>query len=262
MKNDYELEVEESDDIGTMPQLAKIQSRGRRTSVSAESMKPTDASNFKKIVIEKSEEQRTRIKESVKNSFLFKNLDNEQYEDVVNAMAEHKAAAGDKVIEQGGIGDFFYIVQTGRFEALISRNNEPAVKVAEYGPGGSFGELALMYNSPRAATIQATTDGLLWALDRQTFRRILLESAFQKRQSYDEFLKNVPILQTLEPYERTKIADVLESVTFANGDTVLRQGDVGDNFYLIEEGEAKVEVQKDGKVQQYPNLQKGSYFGG
>lgn len=52
--------------------------------------------------------------------------------------------------------------------------------------------------SCRAATIQAETDGQLWAMDRQTFRRILLKSAFRKRKMYEALLDSVPMLKTLQ----------------------------------------------------------------
>lgn len=55
-----------------------------------------------------------------------------------------------------------------------------------------------MPNSSRAATIQAETAGQLWAMDRQTFRRILLKSAFRKRKMYETLLDNVPMLKTLQ----------------------------------------------------------------
>lgn len=70
--------------------------------------------------------------------------------------------------------------------------------VGKYDNSGSFGELALMYNLPRAATIRAVTSGALWAMDRQTFRRILLKSACRKRKMYEALLESVPMLKTLE----------------------------------------------------------------
>jgi len=60
--------------------------------------------------------------------------------------------------------------------------------------GGSFGELALIYNTPRAADVVATTDVKLWSIDRVTYRRVLMNSTIRKRKLYEEFLNRVPIL--------------------------------------------------------------------
>lgn len=67
-----------------------------------------------------------------------------------------------------------------------------------YNNCGSFGELALLYNMPRAATIKAASDGVLWALDRSTFRRIVLKNAFKKRKMYELLIESVPMLSALE----------------------------------------------------------------
>ena len=80
---------------------------------------------------------------------------------------------------------------------------------------------------------------------------------------YEQFLESVPLFVSLEPYERQKIADALESVTFNDGDSVLIQGDLGESFFIIESGEAKV-IQKDehGIDHEFPSIKKGGYFGG
>ena len=67
-----------------------------------------------------------------------------------------------------------------------------------YDNRGAFGELALLYNMPRAASIKAITPGTLWAMDRQTFRRILLKSAYKKRKMYEDLINKVPMLKHLE----------------------------------------------------------------
>jgi cAMP-dependent protein kinase regulator len=237
--------------------------RGRRTSVSAESMAPTTDTDYVKVNIPKSDEQRKRIEAAIHANFLFKNIDEEQFADVVNAMAEKRVKAGETIITQGGIGDYFYVVETGALDVFVSRNGAAPIKVTDYGPNGSFGELALMYNAPRAATVVATQDSVLWALDRVTFRRILMENTSRKRRMYERFLEDLPLLTSLEPYERHKIADALESVTFNDGDVVIRQGDVGDAFYIIESGEAVVtQTDNNGVEHVMHDLKKGDYFGG
>jgi len=83
-----------------------------------------------------------------------------------------------------------------------------------YKEGEAFGELALLYNAPRAATITSDGDCVLWGLDRQTFNHIVKDSASKKRDKYDSFLSKVPILSTMEPYERSKLADALQDHKF------------------------------------------------
>ncbi len=133
-------------------------------------------------------------------------------------------------------------------------------KVGTIDSGGSFGELALMYNAPRAATvISAEAPCTLWALDRLTFRRILMESTFARRRMYESFLEEVPLLSTLTPYERSKIADALETQKFAPGRTIIKEGDPGHSFYLLESGEA--EAYKAASKTPVKHYQKGDFFG-
>ncbi|CAB4374429.1 unnamed protein product [Rhizophagus irregularis] len=262
---DYFPDSEEElydDEPSDLPSIPINYNRGRRTSVSAESMAPSQDKDYVKVVIPKTQEQRKRIENSIENNFLFKNLDEEQYKDVIDAMVEKRVSNHEQIIRQGGIGDFFYVVETGTFDVYVSKNGAPPEKVHSYGPGGSFGELALMYNAPRAATVVATSDSVLWALDRVTFRRILMENTSRKRKMYESFLEEVPILVSLEPYERHKIADALESAVYEDGQLVIKQGDIGNNFFLIESGEASVmKIDEEGIEHELPGLKKGDYFG-
>ncbi|KAJ2779915.1 hypothetical protein H4R18_003730 [Coemansia javaensis] len=235
---------------------------GRRFSVSAESMNPTTAPEFKKKFVPKTDAQKQRIQEALDNNFLFKNMDEESYRDIIDAMEEKRVEKGQSVIAQGGVGDYFYIVERGSFDVFVRKGDGPPARVGVVGDCGSFGELALMYNAPRAATVTATADATLWALDRITFRSLLMERTSRKRRMYEQFLETVPLLKSLEAYERQKIADALESVTYADGDTIVRQGDLGDDFFLIELGTVRVYKTDDAGVRrEYPPLSQGGYFG-
>ena len=197
---------------------------------------------------------------------MFRNLERDQRQEVVDAMFERSVRAGEVVIRQGDTGDNFYVVSEGRFEVFVNNN-----KVVEIGEGGSFGELALMYNTPRAATVVAKIDSLLWAVDRLTFKRIITTNTHKKRVMYEAFLGTVPLLQSLEPSEMVKIADAVEPCNYADGDDIIEEGDAGDSFYVIMEGEALVTKTirsrnpADGMLEEQTvelnRLGKGDYFG-
>ena len=159
------------------------------------------------------------------------------------------------------------MVERGSFDVHVNHSGtiQPGPdglgeKVGNIQAGGSFGELALMYNAPRAATIISVEAGCtLWALDRITFRRILMESTFARRRMYETFLEEVPVLSSLTPYERSKIADALETQKYAEGDIIIKEGDAGHSFFLLESGEADAyKGDPSNKVKRY---KKGDFFG-
>ncbi|KAL8732216.1 MAG: hypothetical protein Q9166_002964 [cf. Caloplaca sp. 2 TL-2023] len=245
-------------------------SMARRTSVSAESLNPSAADdNWKPPYHAKSADQIDRLKSSVSSNFLFSHLPDESSSVVLGALVEKPIPAKDiKVIIQGDAGDYFYVVERGTFDIYINSTGsiEPGpqgmgTKVNSIGPGGSFGELALMYNAPRAATVISTEpSSTLWALDRVTFRRILMDNAFQRRRMYESFLEEVPLLSSLTLYERSKIADALETQKFNDGQTIIQEGDKGEAFFMVEQGEAEV-YKKDAGEQAIKLYKKGDYFG-
>ncbi|KAK3325826.1 cyclic nucleotide-binding-like protein [Apodospora peruviana] len=243
---------------------------GRRTSVSAESLKPVADTydNWTPPVHPKSQEQIERLKEAMSGNFLFSHLDEEQTSQVLGALVEKPIPTkGIKVITQGDPGDFFYVVEKGSFDIYVNSKGslQPGPdgmgqKVDTISAGGSFGELALMYNAPRAATvISAEPQCTLWALDRMTFRRILMESTFARRRMYESFLEEVPLLSSLTPYERSKIADALKSQKFPAGHTIIREGDPGHSFFLLELGEAV--AYRSGNDTPVKHYHKGDFFG-
>lgn len=76
---------------------------------------------------------------------------------------------------------------------------------------------------------------------------------------YEGFLEDVPLLQGLQPYERAKIADALETVKYKAGQNIITEGEPGDNFYMLETGEASAYKHGvDGSVKDYT---RGDYFG-
>jgi len=254
------MQTDDSDDEPMEPPPPRFT---RRKSVSAERYDPEadDEEGDDKLVYPKTDEQRKRLSEAVKPIFIFRSLEPEQMHLVLDAMFEKKVTPNEHVIDQGADGDNFYVIDSGNYDIHVDGN-----MVGKYENTGSFGELALMYNMPRAATIIATTEGSLWAMDRTTFRRIVLKNAFNKRKVYESLLENVPMLKPLEPYERMNVCDALFSKSFAEGDVIIKQGDNADCMYFLEEGEVRITVRNvendpDSGEMEVQRCTKGNYFG-
>jgi cAMP-dependent protein kinase regulator len=156
-----------------------VAGRAQRSSVSAEVYGAFNKKeDFVARVITKTNEQKERIIARVMQSFLFSSLDDKELHTVIDAFEEVRFNAGDTVISQGETGDVLYLVDTGTLDCfkVFKKGDEPTfLKI--YNPGEAFGELALLYNAPRAATIIAKTNCLLWALDRETFNYIVKGAA-------------------------------------------------------------------------------------
>jgi cAMP-dependent protein kinase regulator len=158
---------------------AALAKKSQRCSVSAEVYGLFNKKeDFVAPVIPKNEEQKERIMNKISKSFMFSTIDENEITTVILAFAERKFNQGDTVINQGEQGDVLYLIESGTLDCYKTFNKEDGPKhLKVYQPGEAFGELALLYNAPRAATIVAKEDCILWALDRQTFNHIVKDAA-------------------------------------------------------------------------------------
>lgn len=262
--DDAEEEEEEEEEI--VPDEDAAVARPKRNAVSAESVKQEDMKDAKTRNIPKSDEDTQGILEAVKSNLLFKHLDSNQLSVVVSAMERKEYKQGDVIIRQGDDGDEFFLLQQGQCDCFLNQKDGSMKKVKEYKAGESFGELALMYNCPRAATIVAVSDDVVaWAMDRLTFRAVLMSTTSAKRERYENFLTSVPLLESLDRYERAKIADAIADMEFKDGDFIIKQGESSDDhLYFIVEGAAKATKVLEGSeeptvVMEYNKP--GDYFG-
>lgn len=209
--------------------------RNRRGAVSAEVYKEEDAAQYVKKVVPKDYKTMAALSKAISRNVLFSHLDDNERSDIFDAMFPVHRHAGEVIIQQGDEGDNFYVIDQGEVDIFV--NDEHVTTIGE---GGSFGELALIYGTPRAATVKAKGDVKLWGIDRDSYRRILMGSTIRKRKMYEEFLGKVSILDNLDKWERLTVADALEPVQFEDGQEIVRQGEPGDDFFIITEGSAAV----------------------
>jgi cAMP-dependent protein kinase regulator len=264
--DDEEEEEEEDDDDAPdfMPEPPKM-NRGQRQSVSAEAYGDWNKKGeFKAPVYDKDDGTITRIRACLPESFLFSALEEEEMKTVILALKERKLEANSRIINAGDDGDSMFIIEDGTVDCLKKIDGEEKV-VKKCSSGDCFGELALLYNCPRAASVQSVDKPCtLWELDRETFNRIVKDAAAKKRTTYTEFLKKIPLLGNMDEYEMMTIADALKIESFeGQGSQIIKQGDIGDKFFMVLEGEvvAKKAFTVGSEPRQVMVHKAGDYFG-
>ena len=195
----------------------------------------------------------------LKSIELFSKLVDSSVEKIAEVMVMKTYQNGEKIIKQGEQGDCFYMIISGRVVVTQQQSfSSPSVELVRLGPGKYFGELALLEDAPRKATVTATTSVTCWIVDRKSFLSLFGSMNAAVNESVGlKMLKSVKLLQTLSDRQLIEIARCLESKVFVEGEVIIRQGDVGDCFYMISSGEVSVQVNHV----QVAVLESGSFFG-
>jgi len=188
-----EAEEEDDEDSGgeDLPPPPPPETRKPRTSVSAEAYGQWNKKvEYTPVVIPKSEEQKDRIKATLQKSWMFDKLDEVPLKIVINAMQEKNIPAGTRIINQGDEGDVMFVIEEGELECykkMKPDEDEKLVKTCK--TGDVFGELALLYFCPRAASCQTKDQCTVWQLDRETFNAIVKEAAEKahNKEDYEGF---------------------------------------------------------------------------
>lgn len=202
---------------------------------------------------EKSQEQRMLIVKALEKNVNLQamiELTDKMINSIIHvAWKEEVEKDKDLILEGDDHADFFYIVQEGSFAIHIHGEDEGKGKLGEktvgtVKKGDSFGELALLYLVPRAASVTAKENSTVWVIDRQSFKKVLMAASAEQVTDYMMYLDRVSILEPLLQEEKRAVAEALVEMHFAKGEIILQQGERGSTFYILYEGE--VDVIKDG----------------
>jgi len=244
--------------------------RARRAGVAASSVDQSAVDNYKPPVHAKDPAINAMLEgvivENQKLQVLFGHLKPSARSTVVDAFYGKTVKEGEEVIRQGEEGDCLYIVGSGSVDVYVSRDNKAGSrgdKVVTLGAGALFGELALMYCAPRAATVVAASPTVeLWTLDQEPFKMLLQKNSQQQLSLYEGWLKDVPLFKSLNHFELSKLSDLLDSKLYDEGEAIIDQGEVGTTFHILEEGEctAFAKVGSGEKAVKVYSKQ-GDYFG-
>jgi serine/threonine protein kinase/CRP-like cAMP-binding protein len=208
-------------------------------------------------VVTKSEDTIYLILSVLKSHFLFSRLHDYELQDVVDSMVDEYFSEGDEIISQGDIGHKLYVLEDGDVEVI--KDGKFIVNLPK---GVIFGDLALMYNSPRAATIRALSDCTLWTLEKRFFRQAMVTSSSNQTVQLSQFLGKLKLFETLSMESLSQLSKSLTLKTYSDDQYIITQGEIGDNFYIVYKGQVKVtKTLDDGSQIFLITLGEGNVFG-
>ena len=182
--------------------------------------------------------------------FFMQTLNEQARNEIIITMSLGKVKEGTTLFTQGSRGNYWYIVHSGELSCFIDGKY-----VKKFERGDSFGEIALMNDSPRSATVVAKTETTLWVLKRQVFRKILnylFDIYYEENMKFLESI-NLPLDNNIKSF----IANNLIQEIYKKDEYICKEGELGSCMFIIKEGE--VECIKGDRIVR--TLQKGDNFG-
>ncbi|TSK22807.1 cGMP-dependent protein kinase 2 [Bagarius yarrelli] len=176
------------------------------------------------------------INEAIMNNDFLKKLEPQHTREMVDCMYEKIFTANQVVIQEGEPGNYLYVLAGGLLEVM-----QHGKLLGQMRPGTAFGELAILYNCKRTATVKAVTQSHIWALDRQM------------SEHYDE----------IHSGQTCRVLQLPAQEYFDKGEYIIREGEEGNTFFIIANGEVLVTQSTEGypEPQEIKTLGVGDYFG-
>lgn len=228
----------------------------RGLGISAEPYDIEEVKARKFSIVEKNEASKNIIKSAFMEHADW--IDLSQINEVVKYMYARSWVKGTRIIQEGDTGVCMYVIEKGTVDILQNGKCINNLKA-----GNLFGELALLYDCPRTATVIVTNDCKVWALKRDCFQTIMVKHRMLRQSEYTKFLKSTSTFSALPDETLCKIVEGLSEVKYRNDEYIVKQGDEGDKFFIISEGQARVTItEDDAHCDKFVRiLNKGEFFG-
>ncbi|XP_049619653.1 cGMP-dependent protein kinase 1 [Syngnathus scovelli] len=226
-----------------------------RKTVISESFTVDSANVF--TLCDKNQECQKLIQTAFLKSNLLKNLDGDETRAVTASMQLTAFHHGCCVIQEGSGGSQAYVVQEGRLD--VTKDGQKLLTIEA---GEVFGEVALLYDCTQIYSVTAQSDSKLWVIERKSYQSVLMQSGRESLTRTSELLSSVPSLLSLPKDAIMKMCDLMEEAHYAQGDYIMRQGALGDTFYIINKGQVKITEKKAGDEEQaVSKLSERQWFG-
>ncbi|HYO51516.1 cyclic nucleotide-binding domain-containing protein [Archangium sp.] len=201
---------------------------------------------------------------------LFSQLGRESFMSLVGVVEPRTFQPGQNLITEGEPGRSSFVLVEGRVDVVRQMEGGERRTLSSLGEGEFFGEIALVSESPRLASVVATQRVLALELHRTRVERISLKHpavgetvrVFYRERLLANVLRSHPIFSALAPAQRQELAHIFELRTVEAGRVIIEQGQRGDGLYLLLQGQCTPLFRRpDGRETAFPPLREGDVFG-
>mmetsp|Transcript_144259 Transcript_144259/g.366192 ORF Transcript_144259/g.366192 Transcript_144259/m.366192 type:complete len:970 (+) Transcript_144259:85-2994(+) len=176
-------------------------------------------------------EDRRFLSGALRKHFLFRDLEDAERSDALAFVTRQEVSAGEQICEQGQVGDCCYLIQSGHFFVSVKGHI-----VKQLRAGQTFGELAMLYNVNRTATVACNRDGVIWKMDGTCFRLCMHRLSNRLLERVMGFLSMDPSFRTIKEAELKKLAGACVVQRFSRGEQVLRCGEQFHCIFIVVDG--------------------------
>jgi ABC-type bacteriocin/lantibiotic exporter with double-glycine peptidase domain/CRP-like cAMP-binding protein len=176
---------------------------------------------------------------------------------------------GETIVREGDDADAFYVLVSGTARVVKQAGTAEEIPLNVLRRGDSFGEMGLLDESSRVATVRASGPVQALRLDRGVFRALTrrqpeVRAQFERLarlRGAQNLLRLYSVFRSLPDEDLVRLADALEPVEAAEHELVIREGDEAGPMYVVEEGRLRAYVDRDGTQEDIEYLRRGDVFG-
>ena len=200
------------------------------------------------------------------DTFLFHQFDEDELAVIASLVGSRTYDRGEDIIVQDEEGNEAYIIQDGRVAIIVEDEFGETHTIAQLTTGDFFGELALLENSHRSATVRAIDRVEVLLLDRSVFESFI-EHYGGAREKLSESVRALRVIQQMPLFDEFSTGEVATVATqfrvetFDRNEAIVTQGEIGEKFYVIQTGTADVVIPENGNEKVIQTLKEQDFFG-
>ena len=201
---------------------------------------------------------------------LFSDLPKNAFIQLLHEMSMRNVARGETIIREGEVDDKFFIISDGKVKVTKMGEDGREITLAFLGDGAFFGEMAILSDTPRTATVVAEADSHIFEVSRQNLDEVIEQwvsvrhvlHRFYKQRLLANLMATSPIFQALSREQRKDLIEKFKSREVAAQEHILSVGDKAAGLYLILAGRVEVSAPDvDGGRNRLAHLKEGDIFG-